>query len=295
MRIPRPQLNYANVIATIALFVALGGAAVAAGLPKNSVGPRQLKKGAVTTKALRNKAVTAGKIAPKAVTAGKLGANAVLPGNLGNGIISTEKLGDGAVIAAKIRNGSVTANKLNNGAVTTAKLGEGAVTTNKLNNGAVTSAKLDEGAVNVLKLADGAVSLTKLAKGLVGQLQTGQLESSQTLRGVFDVGSGGKNTEAGDEAQGAVSYPYPLSKAPNSTVLLPGETTAECPGLGSDNQTPQAAGGRVCVYISGYQNLDTSLRPDTLIDSRVGFGIAVRAAEAAHPFAAYGYWAVTAP
>ena len=34
-----PKLNYSNVIATIALFVALGGVAVAAGLPKNSVGP----------------------------------------------------------------------------------------------------------------------------------------------------------------------------------------------------------------------------------------------------------------
>ena len=43
-----PKLNYSNVIATIALFVALGGAAVAAGLPKNSVGTKQLKRGAVT-------------------------------------------------------------------------------------------------------------------------------------------------------------------------------------------------------------------------------------------------------
>src|SRR3954451_4682875 len=88
MRIPRPKLSYSNVIATIALFIALGGAAVAAGLPKKSVGPQQLKPGAVTTKALRRQAVTAGKLAPKAVTAGKLGANPVLPGNLGNGIIT---------------------------------------------------------------------------------------------------------------------------------------------------------------------------------------------------------------
>ena len=43
-----PRLTYANVIASLALFIALGGAAVAAGLPKNSVGPNQIKKGAVT-------------------------------------------------------------------------------------------------------------------------------------------------------------------------------------------------------------------------------------------------------
>ena len=43
------RLTYANVIATLALFVALGGSAYAAAqLPENSVGTRQLKNGAVT-------------------------------------------------------------------------------------------------------------------------------------------------------------------------------------------------------------------------------------------------------
>ena len=49
------KLTYSNVIAGLALFVALGGVAVAAGLPKNSVGPKQLKNGAVTAKKLRKK------------------------------------------------------------------------------------------------------------------------------------------------------------------------------------------------------------------------------------------------
>ncbi|HEY2053241.1 MAG TPA: hypothetical protein VGH14_04825 [Solirubrobacterales bacterium] len=44
-----PRLTYANVIATVALFVALGGGAYAATqLPKNSVGTKQLKKASVT-------------------------------------------------------------------------------------------------------------------------------------------------------------------------------------------------------------------------------------------------------
>jgi hypothetical protein len=43
------KLTYANVMATIAVFIALGGASYAAiKLPKNSVGTEQLKKGAVT-------------------------------------------------------------------------------------------------------------------------------------------------------------------------------------------------------------------------------------------------------
>src|ERR1700710_3228965 len=95
----RPRLTYANVIASLALSVALGGSAVAAGLAKNSVGPNQRKKGAVTGKAIRKQAVTAGKIAPKAVVAGKLGPNAVLPGNLGAGVIESSKVSAGDVPA----------------------------------------------------------------------------------------------------------------------------------------------------------------------------------------------------
>jgi hypothetical protein len=51
----RPRLTYANVVATLALFLVLGGGAYAAAtLPRHSVGARQLKRGAVTSKAVRN-------------------------------------------------------------------------------------------------------------------------------------------------------------------------------------------------------------------------------------------------
>ena len=50
MRAVRKRWSYANVVATLALFVALaGGTAFAAiQLPKNSVGSKQIKKEAVT-------------------------------------------------------------------------------------------------------------------------------------------------------------------------------------------------------------------------------------------------------
>jgi hypothetical protein len=47
------HLTYANVVASMALFIALGGASYAAiVLPANSVGPRQLQAGAVHSRAL---------------------------------------------------------------------------------------------------------------------------------------------------------------------------------------------------------------------------------------------------
>ncbi|TMK56996.1 MAG: hypothetical protein E6G51_07310 [Actinobacteria bacterium] len=259
MRIPRPKLNYANVIATIALFVALGGAAVAAGLPRNSVGTNQLKRGAVSAAKLKRGAVTAGKIAPKAVVAGKLGANAVLPGNLGNGIITTNKLSDSSVIASKIKNGAVTTNKLNNGAVTTAKLG------------------------------DGSVTLGKLADTVPPLL--GTLKSGQTLRGVFALGGEDKITPD------SVTFQFPLVNPPAASkdnVLDVSKTNANCPGI-TGTATPQANPGQLCVYITSKSAEFEGLEFIDGATNRLGFGLAAGFKLADPANLVYGQWAVTAP
>lgn len=54
----REKLTYANVAATLAIFIALGAGAYAAGLPKNSVGAKQLKDNAVTGDAVKDDSLT---------------------------------------------------------------------------------------------------------------------------------------------------------------------------------------------------------------------------------------------
>ena len=50
----RARLTYANVIATLALFIALGGSSYAAlNLPKGSVGSKQLQQNSVTSVKVR--------------------------------------------------------------------------------------------------------------------------------------------------------------------------------------------------------------------------------------------------
>jgi hypothetical protein len=67
------RLTYANVMASIAVFIALGGVATAAfTLPKKSVGPKQLKANAVKTGKIADGAVTEPKIANGAVSAAKV-------------------------------------------------------------------------------------------------------------------------------------------------------------------------------------------------------------------------------
>jgi hypothetical protein len=117
----RGKLTYANVVATLALFIALGGASYAATrLPKNSVGAKQLRKGAVTPAKLSkaSKSALVGPGGPRGAT-GAQGPNGAqgAPGQKGDpgapatslwaavqangvfaresGVVSTGKLGNG--------------------------------------------------------------------------------------------------------------------------------------------------------------------------------------------------------
>src|SRR4051794_8507962 len=74
MRAVMQRLTYANVVATLALFLALGGGAVwAAG----KIGAKGLKANAVTAGKIKRNAVTNAKIRGNAVTTAKIKAGAV--------------------------------------------------------------------------------------------------------------------------------------------------------------------------------------------------------------------------
>jgi hypothetical protein len=73
----RARLTFANVMATTAVFIALGGTSYAAlTLPRNSVGSAQIRSRAVGSSELRSRAVTSSKIRARAVTASKLATSA---------------------------------------------------------------------------------------------------------------------------------------------------------------------------------------------------------------------------
>ncbi len=66
----RSRLTYANVVSTVAVFVALGGASYAAvKLPKNSVGGAQIKKNAVTGAKVKDSSLTGADVKDKSLSA----------------------------------------------------------------------------------------------------------------------------------------------------------------------------------------------------------------------------------
>jgi hypothetical protein len=147
----RSKLTYANVVATLALFlVVAGGGAIAATkvLPKNSVGTKQLKNNAVTAAKIKNGAVGGSKLnlatlpaVPNATnaahattadsaTTAKTAAGAPPTGAAGGDLTGTypkPTIGAKAVGTAKIADGAVTGPKLAAAAVASANLAPGAV------------------------------------------------------------------------------------------------------------------------------------------------------------------------
>jgi hypothetical protein len=86
MDVVRSRLTYANVMATVAVFFALGGGAYAVSLKRNSVGAKQLKTNAVT--GVDANEATFGEV-PSAATAGNAAsaANADLLDSLDSSVL----------------------------------------------------------------------------------------------------------------------------------------------------------------------------------------------------------------
>lgn len=65
----RSCLTYSNVMATIAVFLAMGGATYAITIPKHSVGAKQLKSRAVTSHKIKKGAVSSSKVKNRSLLA----------------------------------------------------------------------------------------------------------------------------------------------------------------------------------------------------------------------------------
>ncbi|MBC7643505.1 MAG: hypothetical protein H7123_00140 [Thermoleophilia bacterium] len=136
-----PRFTYANVVATIALVVAVGtGSAFAL-----TVTGAQIKDSTVTTKDLKDLTVGSRDLATSAVSAAKLATNAVSSTKIADGAITSTKIGDGSVTDTKLSNSAVTSSRILDGGVTSGDLADGSVGRSKLAANAVSNSQLDVG------------------------------------------------------------------------------------------------------------------------------------------------------
>lgn len=235
MKQARRRMTYANVISTLALFIALSGAtAFATGqLGPKSVGEKQLRPGAVTADKLRKNAVTAPKIKALAVKEGKIAA--------------------GAVNASKIAGAAVTADKIAGGAVANAALAAGAVTGDKVDEatlGQVPSAARSDLAsfadssnpAAFAKISSGGVLDTALSKGVgPGDVTLG------SENGIYCVRVPGFSPRG---AQVTVEY----GGSSNVTAYVDVRGAEGCPAPGVQVQTfSSGLHAKVAFYIALYR------------------------------------------
>ncbi len=113
MKQMRDRLTYANVVSTLALVLVIGGAtAIAAKVPRHSVGPRQLKANAVTTLKIKANAVTNRKIKKNAVTAVKIKDGSVSGVKIASEAVDLSKIAAGTNVIATASGGPVAADGL---------------------------------------------------------------------------------------------------------------------------------------------------------------------------------------
>jgi len=206
--------------------------------------------------------------------------------------------GVGFAVAKALPKKSVGKNQLRNGAVTSKKIRKDAVTAPKIKASAVGRSEIAAGAVSTSEISNQAVTRQKIADSAIPLL--GTLRTGQTLRGMFDIGDTGAAVSV--TTVDGTTFQFPLNNAPTAPqanvidqVASPGASTAGCPGVSGGNvQTPNAAAGQLCVYITGKTNLDASAPVVLSNTSRLGFGLTVKSL-AVGAYEATGFWAVTAP
>lgn len=172
-RRPLKTPSPAMAVASIALFVSIGGVGYAAA----RIGTGDIRNGAVTARKLHDHAVTARKLHTDAVTPRKIKRLAVKTRKLADLAVTTDKLADGSVTAGKLATGSITSGRLADLTITTGKLADLAVTTAKLADRSITTGKLADRSVTTDKLGDGSVTTGKFSPTAVAP-DAGQLDGS---------------------------------------------------------------------------------------------------------------------
>src|SRR3977135_901857 len=96
----KPRLTYANVVSTLALFLALGGgAAYAAGkVHSDDIAGKAVKSANIAPGAVRTS-----KVSKRAITTGKLAVGAVRSNQIADGVVSSRQIGNGVVAPSNLQ------------------------------------------------------------------------------------------------------------------------------------------------------------------------------------------------
>jgi hypothetical protein len=137
------RLTYANVVASLSLFLALGGGAYAAV--------------AVTSEDIVDETIQSQDIGAEAVRTADIGKQAVTLDRMHDHAVNSAKVLDNSLSGPDVANGSLTHWDIADNSLTGSEIADGSLTTDKLADDSVRGAKVRNGSLNGLDLADDSV------------------------------------------------------------------------------------------------------------------------------------------
>lgn len=127
----RRHLTSSNVIALLALFIAIGGGAYAA---------QQAKKNSVTSKSIKNGSVVSADVKDGALSGTDVEDASLLGGDVADGSLKGQDLEDGSVAGATIADGSVKSADVGDGSLTGTDVADGSLTGSDIQAGSIADA-----------------------------------------------------------------------------------------------------------------------------------------------------------
>ena len=155
------------IVASLALFVALGGPAQAAKLLNGA----KIKEGTVASKQIKDRSLKLRDLAPGAVSAlTKPPASSIGPDHLAENAVTTRAIAPGAVLTGNVADNSLTAADLGANSVGPDEVADNAIGQSEIRVNGVSASEIADNSIDGGEIVDGALSIRDVARQ-VGTLQ----------------------------------------------------------------------------------------------------------------------------